>query len=70
MQLAHSQEQVKDKELQRTVQARNFTYIIVAVLLVLMIVGYSRYALKQKNNRQLMAQQEIINGKIQSYKTC
>ncbi len=63
LQLAHSQEQVKDKELQRTVQARNFTYIIVAVLLVLMIVGYSRYVLKQKNNHQLMAQQEIINRK-------
>jgi len=63
LQLAHSQEQLKDKELERTVEAKNFTYLILAVLFVLMIVGYSRYALKQKNNRQLVAQQQIINVK-------
>ncbi len=62
-QIMRSKEQVKDKELQRSLEARNFTFILMAVLIVLMAVGYSRYILKQKNNQQLRQQQQLINQK-------
>ena len=48
-----AQQQIQAKELQRTAQVRNFTYILVAALLALIAVVYSRYRLKQKNNNQL-----------------
>jgi len=48
-----AQQQTQTKDLQRTAQARNYTYAVVLILLALVGVVYSRYRLKQKNNRQL-----------------
>ncbi|MBE7168986.1 MAG: sensor histidine kinase [Williamsia sp.] len=63
LQILSAQEQVKDKELQRTVQVRNYTYLIVAVLLTLIIVGYGRYAQNQRSKKKLEAQQAVIDRK-------
>lgn len=48
-----AQQQTQAKELQRTAQVRNYTYVVLLILLALIGVVYSRYRLKQKSNRQL-----------------
>lgn len=61
-----SKGELQEKELQKSAQARNFTYAMVAALIVLMGVGYSRYRLKQKSNQRLQEQQKEINSQYQA----
>ncbi|HVX28714.1 MAG TPA: sensor histidine kinase [Parafilimonas sp.] len=63
LQVLQANQKVQDKELQRSHQARNYTYAIVAILLILFGIGYSRYRLKQQTNKQLEAQQQEIHNK-------
>lgn len=63
VQVLQAKAQVQNKELQRFEQARYFTYIIVLILIALIGIGYSRYRVKQKSNKQLAAKQEEINQK-------
>ncbi len=63
LEILSAQEEIKDKELQRTVQVRNFTYLLIVVLIVLIIVGYGRFVQNQRSKRKLEAQQGVIDRK-------
>jgi two-component system, sensor histidine kinase PdtaS len=63
--LVRSKQQFQSQQLRESKQVRNFAYILVAALLVILFIGYSRYQLKQKSNCQLQAQQEEINKQNQ-----
>jgi len=68
LRLLSSNQKLQKKELQRSAQVRNFTYAMVAMLLILTGIIYNRYRLKQKANRALEAKQTEINqqnGKLQ-----
>jgi two-component sensor histidine kinase len=67
-QLMRSKQQFQIQQLRESKQVRNFAYILVAALLVILFIGYSRYRLKQKSNCQLQAQQEEINKQNQLLK--
>ena len=58
-----SRERLQMQRLGRATTVRNFTYVLVAVLVGFLGLGYSRYRLKQKSNKQLQAQQNEINLK-------
>jgi len=60
LQALRSKGQLQEQEIQKSAQARNFTYALVGVLIVLIGVGYSRYRLKQKSNRRLQEQQKEL----------
>jgi two-component sensor histidine kinase len=66
LQALRSKGQLQEQQLQKSAQARNFTYAFAGVLMVLIGVGYSRYRLKQKSNSQLQEQQKEINSQYQA----
>lgn len=66
LQMLSAKEQLEGQALQKAEQARKFTYLLVAILLVLLGVGYSRYRLKQRSNRKLEEQQSEINAQYRS----
>ncbi|MEP6748858.1 MAG: histidine kinase dimerization/phosphoacceptor domain -containing protein [Bacteroidota bacterium] len=53
----------QSKELQKTIQARNYTFIILLILILFITGIYRMYRLKQIQNNQLEAHQQEINGK-------
>lgn len=53
----------QSKELQKTIQARNYTYMILIVLILFMTGIYRMYRLKQIKNKQLETHQQEINEK-------
>ena len=61
LQLLKIKEQFQLEELKKSVQARNLTYALAAGLFLLIMLGFSRYRSKIKNNHQLRLQQKEIN---------
>lgn len=59
--LLRSKDKLQKKELQKSSQSKEYLSAIAAVLLILFMVVFSRYRLKQKSNMQLLAQQKEIN---------
>jgi two-component system, sensor histidine kinase PdtaS len=58
--LLQSKEQLQEEELKQANQNRNYTYVLLGILILLIAVGYSRYSLKIRTNNQLhKSQQEI-----------
>ncbi len=66
LQALRSRGLLQEQELQKSAQARNFTYAFAGVLIVLTGVGYSRYRLKQQSNSQLQEQQKEIHSQYQA----
>ena len=63
LQLYRANEQAKDKELKSNTQFRFFTYSLILILLVLIIVGHSRYSQKHRSSKKLETQQGLIDRK-------
>jgi two-component sensor histidine kinase len=57
------QESNQSKELQKSIQARNYTFMILIVLIYFITGIYRMYRLKQIQNNQLEAHQQEINEK-------
>lgn len=53
--------QLRAKELNASTQTRRFIIILLLSLIILTIVIYSRYQIKQKSNKLLQHQQGAIN---------
>ncbi|MEI9918546.1 MAG: histidine kinase dimerization/phosphoacceptor domain -containing protein [Bacteroidota bacterium] len=66
--LLRSKEQLQEEELHQAAQIRNYTYIIVGILILLMIVGYSRYRLKVRTTTQLREHQREIDDQNKELK--
>lgn len=63
LEASRARERLQIQQLDRVTTIRNFTYVLVAVLVGFLGLVYSRYRLKQKNNKQLQEQQAEINLK-------
>ncbi len=54
------------KEINQAAQLRRFTYATILLLLLLLILGYNRYRIKQHNSRRMAAKQKEITEKNDS----
>lgn len=63
IQLLTKQSQLQLASLQSAKNTRNMILVCTGLLILLLGLGYNRYKLKQKNNRQLEAQQKNIKEK-------
>jgi two-component sensor histidine kinase len=61
IQLLTKQDQLQKNKLEQDAILRNISYAVVALLIIIMTQLYSRYQRKQRTNRLLQSQQEIIN---------
>ncbi|WP_186774440.1 histidine kinase dimerization/phosphoacceptor domain -containing protein [Chitinophaga pinensis] len=59
--LLHQQAQLQKEELKRVTIVRNMIIVGAVLLLLLLILGYNRYRLKQHTNRELQSKQHQIN---------
>jgi len=63
LQLLQNREQLQRAELSREKLTRNIIIIVSSLLLLLFVLVYNRYRLKQRSNTLLQAQQKIIHQK-------
>jgi len=61
--LLHNAVQLNEREISQTEQSRNFSLLSVAMLAVIIGIGYNRYRIKQNGFLQLQAKQEEINSR-------
>jgi two-component system, sensor histidine kinase PdtaS len=66
IQLLTKQDQLQKKELRQASVLRNVTLAAVALLIIVLILLYNRFRLKQKVNHQLEIKQQEINQKNQA----
>lgn len=66
IELLKKQSELQINDLSRTKTLRNVTFIVIALLLIILGLVYNRYRLKQKSSEILEAQQKEINDKNQS----
>ncbi|ACU63270.1 sensor histidine kinase [Chitinophaga pinensis] len=66
--LLHQQAQLQKAELKRVTTLRNLIIIGAVLLFLLLILGYNRYRLKQRTNRELQSKQGQINRQNASLK--
>ena len=63
--LLRNKEQHQQQELRQSMQMRNFSYVGMGLLVLLLGTGYNRYRLKQRSNQQLEAQQAALQAQQQ-----
>ena len=61
--LLTKQAKLQQEQLRQTRLVRNLTYGLAALLLLVMVLLYNRYQLKQRSNKKLQQQQQEINDK-------
>jgi two-component sensor histidine kinase len=61
--LLRNQGQLQQQELRQSIQMRNFSYVGMGLLLLVLGLGYNRFRLKQQSNQQLEARQAEIDLK-------
>ena len=66
--LLHQQAQLQQAELNRVTIVRNLIIVGAVLLLLLLILGYNRYRLKQRTNQELESKQHQINRQNDSLK--
>jgi two-component sensor histidine kinase len=66
--LLHQQAQLQQAVLKRVTIVRNLIIVGAVLLLLLLILGYNRYRLKQRTNRELQSKQDQINRQNGSLK--
>ena len=63
IQLLIKQDELKNAALQKTLFTRNVSLVGAVLLILLLVLLYSRYRIKQKNNIELQTQKDIIRQK-------
>jgi two-component system, sensor histidine kinase PdtaS len=66
IQLLEKEDQLQKRKIEQADQTKKVTYGGVIMLLIILVIVYNRYLLKQKSNLQLKVQQATINKKNES----